>query len=98
MLGPRLPSRALLLALALSVLGLAPALARQGTPGPGTATTTTGATAEVLVELTLPAETIPTGPVQVGLGRGTYAPGATVAYPAGAFRRGVAFDHVLAGA
>ena len=98
MLGPRLPSRALLLALALFLLGLAPALALQGTPGPGTATPATGATAEVLVELTLPAESIPTGPVEVGFGRGTYDPGASVAYPAGAFRRGVAFDHVVAGA
>jgi hypothetical protein len=74
------------------------ALARQASPSPvGDSAPVVMTPVETLLEVAVPAEAIPAGPVLVSLGRWTWTANATASVPAGAWQRGVVVDRVLSG-
>ena len=87
------------LSLVLVLLAVpAPAGARQATPSPtGGSPAVVVMPVETLLEVTLPASALPTGPVVVSLGRWTWEPGATASVPTGSWQRGIVVDRVLSG-
>ena len=52
---------------------------------------------ETLLEVSLPAASIPTGPLVVALNYWTWEPDATASVPTGAWAQGIVIDHVLTG-